>query len=200
MLFKKQVLEKIARGEVSIALRRWRKPSVKTGGQLMTPVGELTIDLVTTISPDDITDTMAQVAGYRDRSEALEALTEAPDQLYKIEFRLTAPDWRKTLAERDDLDARTVEAINQNLYDLDVRSRGGTWTAEYLRLVRCNPGSSASHLAKAANVQLAVFKKRMRQIKQLGLIHSLNVGYHLSRRGERYLECVEVPTKEGGEI
>lgn len=200
MLFKKQVLEKIARGEVSIALRRWRKPSVKTGGQLMTPVGELTIDLVTTSSPADITDTVAQSAGYEDRSEALRALSESLGQLYKIEFRLTAADWRKTLAERDDLDVHAVEAINQSLYDLDFRSRGGAWTSEYLQLVRRSPGSSASNLAKAANVQLTVFKRRMRQIKQLGLIHSLNVGYHLSRRRERYLECLEVPTKEGGEI
>ena len=43
MLLKMTVLERIRAGDVSLVFRRWRRPTVKAGGQLRTAVGMLRI-------------------------------------------------------------------------------------------------------------------------------------------------------------
>ena len=43
MILTLPVLDAIRRGEVTCAFRRWRRPSVRTGGTLMTAVGQLEI-------------------------------------------------------------------------------------------------------------------------------------------------------------
>lgn len=50
MLFKKAFLEKIRDGRVTLAFRRWRRPTVKSGGTLLTAVGELPIVSVTQVA------------------------------------------------------------------------------------------------------------------------------------------------------
>lgn len=52
MLFKAPVLAAIAEGQVSLAFRRWRKPTVRTGGSLTTPAGVLAIDRVEVVEQD----------------------------------------------------------------------------------------------------------------------------------------------------
>ncbi len=37
MLFKQRILDGIARGEITVAFRKWRRPTVKSGGRLRTP-------------------------------------------------------------------------------------------------------------------------------------------------------------------
>ena len=54
MLFKAPVLTAIAEGQVTLAFRRWRKPTVRAGGTLTTPIGVLAIDEVEIVSPDVI--------------------------------------------------------------------------------------------------------------------------------------------------
>jgi hypothetical protein len=46
MLFKQATLAAIAAGRVTLAFRRWRRPTVRAGGTLVTPVGMLAIDAV----------------------------------------------------------------------------------------------------------------------------------------------------------
>ena len=46
MLFRQHVLAEIASGDVTLAFRRWTKPTVKAGGTLRTAVGVLAIDAV----------------------------------------------------------------------------------------------------------------------------------------------------------
>ena len=46
MLFKAPVLSAIAEGQVTLAFRRWRKPTVRSGGTLTTLVRVLGIDTV----------------------------------------------------------------------------------------------------------------------------------------------------------
>ncbi len=43
MLFRKDALEGIRTGEITLAFRQWKRPTVKTGGTLLTAVGQLTI-------------------------------------------------------------------------------------------------------------------------------------------------------------
>lgn len=39
MLLPKQLWDPIARGEVTLAFRRWRRPTVRAGGSLRSPAG-----------------------------------------------------------------------------------------------------------------------------------------------------------------
>jgi hypothetical protein len=46
MLLKQATLEAVADGKVTLAFRRWRRPTVRTGGSLTTSIGVLSIDSV----------------------------------------------------------------------------------------------------------------------------------------------------------
>ncbi|MGL4236303.1 ASCH domain-containing protein [Tabrizicola sp.] len=193
MLFKQRILDLIARGEVTVAFRRWRRPTVKSGGRLRTPVGELAIGEVEIVAPEDITDTAARAAGFADRAEALAALSGGDGQLYRIAFRLDREDPRKSLALSDDLDIEAVGLIRDALCDLDRRGRGPDWTDSYLHLLHLHAGLPAAELARMAGVEKAVLKRRMRLLKELGLTESLEVGYRLSPRGRRVLYGPTLP-------
>jgi hypothetical protein len=43
MIFRQRFLEGIRDGSVTLAFRRWRRPSVRAGGMLLTAVGQLEI-------------------------------------------------------------------------------------------------------------------------------------------------------------
>lgn len=95
MLIKHQVLERIADGTVTLAFRRWKRPTVKTGGQLRTTVGILAIDEVTMIHIDEITVEDAQKAGYSSCSELLHAINkDEKGALYRIKFHFAGQDPR----------------------------------------------------------------------------------------------------------
>ncbi|QQR40347.1 ASCH domain-containing protein [Devosia rhizoryzae] len=66
MLLKRELLEGIKAGKVDLIFRRWNRPTVKAGGTLKTKVGLLSIKSVTDMSPDDVTETDAQRAGFVD--------------------------------------------------------------------------------------------------------------------------------------
>lgn len=203
MLFRKPVLDRIARGEVTVAFRRWRRPTVKSGGRLRTPVGELGIDLVAPVTLEEITDTEARAAGFAGREEALRSLAARAGQLYRIAFRLKDEDSRTELSDSADFGIETAAEIRETLRRLERRGRGSAWTDIWLRLVRANPAIPAAKLAGLAGVETAIFKRRMRQLKELGLTRSLGVGYRLSPRGERFLEClvsVAPPSASGGPV
>lgn len=90
MLFRRDVLERIARGEVTLAFRRWKPPTVKPCGRLRTPAGVLRIGAVDRIGADDLTDRDARAAGYHDSRSTLKALgNEDGRALWRIELGLT---------------------------------------------------------------------------------------------------------------
>jgi hypothetical protein len=64
------------------------------------------------------------------------------------------------------------------------------WTASYLRLIAGQPAIVARVLAARAGAELIVFKRRVRQLKGLGLTESLEVGYRISLRGEAVLAAL----------
>lgn len=191
MLFRRPVLDRIARGEVTVAFRRWRRPTVKSGGRLRTPVGELGIEVVAPVTLEEITDTEARAAGFAGREEALRSLAGGAGHLYRIAFRLKDEDPRTALSDNADFGMVTAAEIRETLRSLERRCRGSAWTDIWLRLVRANPAIPAAKLAGLAGVETAIFKRRMRQLKELGLTQSLDVGYRLSPRGERFLDRLE---------
>src|SRR3954462_11046042 len=71
VLFRQDVLRRIGEGEVTLAFRRWRRPTVKSGGTLRTKVGVLAIESVEVIDEHDVTDADARRAGAEDREAVL---------------------------------------------------------------------------------------------------------------------------------
>ncbi len=178
MLFKAPVLAAIAEGKVDLAFRRWRKPTVKAGGTLTTPVGVLAIDAIAVVAPETISDADAVRAGYADAAAALAALEgEAP--IHRIAFRLIGEDPRRAL--RLDVSSAALDEIETRLARLDAR---GPWTAAVLELIAANPGVRAPDLAARLGRETLAFKMDVRKLKALGLTESLEVGYRLSPRGQ----------------
>ena len=66
MLIKREILEAIERGEITLQFRRWTRPSVKAGGTLKTKVGLLRIGRIDAMSPADVTQADAVSAGFKD--------------------------------------------------------------------------------------------------------------------------------------
>jgi hypothetical protein len=186
MLFRQDTLRRIEAGEVTLAFRRWRRPTVKAGGTLRTRAGVLAIDSVERVEEDAISDADALRAGAPDRSALLAGL-RPEGTLYRIEFRLEGPDPRIALRARADLDRAERAAIDARLAHLDAASRHGPWTRRVLELIADRPATLAAELAGELGREKAPFKADVRKLKELGLTESLEKGYRLSPRGRAYL-------------
>src|SRR3954452_12521278 len=71
VLFRQDVLRRIGEGEVTLAFRRWRRPTVRAGGTLRTGVGVLAIESVEIVEERDVTDADARRAGADAREAVL---------------------------------------------------------------------------------------------------------------------------------
>jgi hypothetical protein len=184
MLIPAAELDRIARGEIDTAFRRWKRPSVKAGGTLTTAVGVLAIEKVDVVVPANVSDADVKRAGFSDRA-ALAAVFDGsrPGKAYRIRLRLAGPDPRIALRAEAKMDAETVAAIAEKLARMD---RDAAWTGRVLALIAEGEGRPARELAEAAGFETAAFKTRARRLKALGLTESLETGYRLSPRGEAY--------------
>ena len=108
--------------------------------------------------------------------------------LLRIELRLAGDDPRIALRERLPEHAE-LEAIVMRLARIDAASPTA-WTTRYLQLVADQPGIVSRVLAPQVDADVPPFKRRVRQLKELGLTESLEVGYRLSPRGRAVLECL----------
>jgi hypothetical protein len=183
MLFRKKSLRGLQDGTVTVAFRRWRRPSVKSGGTLLTPVGQLHIESVMRVAPQTISDADARRAGYESRDELLEELNRRPEgDVYRIEFGDLRADPRIALRERRVSDSEFQDLIVQ-LDRLDARSDGVPWTRRVLDVLQANPAVRAGDLCAMVGQEKQVFKLNVRRLKNLGLTESLEIGYRLSPRG-----------------
>lgn len=188
MLFRRPVLEGIRRGIVTLAFRRWRRPSVRSGGTLLTPIGELDIRLVTPIEPHRITAADAKRAGYDSRMSLLEELNRRDEgSIYRIELGRLRPDPRVALRRSAVLDESEIIDLSKRLRRLDDRA-AEPWTLRTLTVVRDHPGVRAGDLCRLLGRDREPFKTNVRKLKNLGLTESLEVGYRLSPRGAAVLE------------
>ena len=183
MLFDRRFWPGLADGTVTVAVRRWTRPTVKPGGTLQSPGGLLGIDEVEAIDADEVTDDDARAAGYATRADVLADLR--PDgTLYRIRFHRIGDDPRIELRQRDDLDAGEVGRLLATL-------RRAEWAVPTLRMVGERPATVSTELAEAAGVDRARFKRRARRLKSLGLTESLETGYRLSPRGRALLAAID---------
>jgi hypothetical protein len=187
MLFRQETLQRIQAGEVTLAFRRWRRPTVKAGGTLRTRAGVLAIESVEQVDEDSISDADARQAGATDRQTLLAGM-RPEGTLYRIAFRLEGPDPRVALRAKADLDARERSEIDARLGRFDAASRHGPWTRRVLELIAERPATLAADLAAEVGRAKAPFKADVRKLKELGLTESLEKGYRLSPRGRSYLE------------
>ena len=190
MLLRKQVLDAIVAGEVDLVFRRWKRPTVKTGGTLRTPVGLVQIESVGLIELDEIDESSARRAGvgYDDLIGFLRAKEEG--DVYRVELGGVVPDPRVALRENDDLDACDIADLVAKLDGLDSASTRGPWTRQFLTLLADNPHVRAQDLADVLGVEKPVFKNDVRKLKALGLTISHSPGYELSPRGRAFLDRV----------
>ncbi|MHC1560475.1 ASCH domain-containing protein [Actinomycetospora sp. C-140] len=190
MLFALRFAEPIARGEVDLTFRRWRRAQVRPGRPYRTPVGRLQVDEVDVVEPGDLAPDDARRAGFASVDAVLAEADRhaAPDAvLFRVRFHpLDEPDPRAELAAAvpggDDL-----AAVCRRLDAMDARSGHGPWAWSTLATIGARPGVRAPDLAASFGRETAPFKADVRRLKALGLTYSLPVGYELSPRGRAVL-------------
>src|SRR5262245_52183937 len=139
-------LDAIGRGEVTVAFRRWKRPTVRLGGTLVTRVGVLAIDALDPIEPEQISAADAQAAGHASPDAVLAAIGDRAGQLYRVRFHVAGPDPRLALREQGELTADDVATLTKRLGRLDARA-SGPWTRRFLQLIADQPGVRAGDLA-----------------------------------------------------
>ncbi len=190
MLLRTAVLERIVSGEISLVFRRWRRPTVRSGGSLRTAVGVLRILDVAPVIDADITDADAARAGFISRAALLDGLGRGEGQVYRITVDYGGADPRVALRQDDDLSDAEVEQVIGRLRRLDARSPAGPWTARVLVAVEKHPGVVSRTLAARLDCDRDWLKLQVRKLKSLGLTVSLATGYELSPRGRVVLSHI----------
>jgi hypothetical protein len=187
MLLKDDTIAKIKSGEITTLFRRWSRPGAKAGGTQMTQGGVIGIDLVEVVTEDEITELDAREAGYGTKENLLDKLAYRDDPIYRIRVCFQGEDPRPALRENDDLSDADLNEIIAKLDKLDKNGKRGAWTLKYLQLIHDHPATYSGVLARSLGLEIPQFKPWVRKLKALGLTESLDVGYRLSRRGEKVL-------------
>lgn len=86
--FDPRSLEGIAAGEISLAFRKWIRPTVAAGATLRTAAGTLVVGEITRVEEAEITEEEARRAGCASRKELLAELDAGrPGWIHRIEIR-----------------------------------------------------------------------------------------------------------------
>jgi hypothetical protein len=188
MILRRRFLQGIADGTVTLVFRRWRRPTVRAGGTLLTAVGQVEIRSVDVVEPGRITESDAARAGYSSLDELRRELAERTEgTCYRIELGALRPDPRVVLRETPIDDEAELDRLRARLRRLDERAPAGPWTRQALELIAARPAVRAGDLCVALGRDKPSFKTDVRKLKALGLTESLEVGYRLSPRGEAVL-------------
>lgn len=187
VLLNRDTAEGIANGSITLVLRRWDAPRAKAGGTQRTIAGTIRVDEVTE-HPGiyRVTAAEARAAGFPDANTAQRELDKRPARhTYVIAVSYLAPDERPGLAADDRLSDADVEAIASRLARWDAATE--PWTRQYLEMIGANEAVRAPDLAARVGLDVPRFKRRVRQLKSLGLTISLDVGYRLSPNWQAFL-------------
>ncbi len=187
MLLSLAVSQGIRDGSVSAVFRRWDAPRVRVGGTQRTGAGVIRFTSVDRVDDRSLTEADARGAGMA----SLAALRAANQRgrgadLYRIGVAFDRPDERVALRATEPSAAEIAE-IAATLDRMDRGRRTGPWTRTILRLIQANPAVRAPDLAASLGRETKPFKLDVRKLKELGLTHSLDVGYELSPRGRSFL-------------
>ncbi|MFD6992367.1 hypothetical protein [Streptomyces sp. NPDC059943] len=191
MMLTRAVAEGVARGDVTLAFRRWATSRVSPGGTFLSVAGVIVVETVERIDPVTITPEDARAAGAGGVGDVLATLRGAAgDPVFRIALSYGGPDPRDAIAADAALTPDDVARIAGALDRLDARSTRGAWTRETLRLIEDNRGTRAVDLAGTLGVEKDTLKRDIRKLKTLGLTLSLDTGYTLSPRGTAWLRTL----------
>ncbi len=138
MLFRRDILQGIAEGRVTLAFRRWRRAPPADGSSLRSPVGVISLDRVTVVDEGDITAEDVLRTGMS--PDELRASVAGDGTLLRIELRLAGDDPRIALRERPPEHAE-LEALVARLARIDGAC-STPWTTRYLQLIAGQLASS----------------------------------------------------------
>jgi hypothetical protein len=183
MLFRRATLNGIASGDVTLAFRRWKRPTVKAGGRVRTAAGAVRIGAIDVVDAAGLRQEDARASGFATLAALQKMLgPENGDPVYRIELVGIEADER--VAKRETAEPSDIEWR-------EIRARFAGWEKsapnyfpEILRNIGERPAIAAAMLATALGVEKLKFKQDVRKLKELGLTESLDVGYRLSPRGE----------------
>ena len=188
MLFKQIHLYGIKSGNISLAFRKWKRPSVKKGSLIKTAIGQVEIVDITEIEPENITHDEAEKAGFEGPGDLIKILnTTEEGSVYKVTVRYHSPDPRIKLRKHTRLSATDFERVKLRLERLDKYSKQGAWTVRILKAIQDNPKLKAADLAAKTGKEKDWLKLNVRKLKNLGLTISHNPGYTISPLGEVFL-------------
>jgi len=187
VLLTRAVADGIRDGLVTAVFRRWDAPRVRVGGTQRTVAGVIRFTSVERVADGSLTEDDARGAGMASLA-ALHAANRRGRgaQVYRIGVTFDRPDERVALRAALPTPAEIAE-IAAALDRMDRGRRTGPWTREILTLIEANPGVRAPDLAASLGRETTPFKLDVRKLKELGLTHSLDVGYELSPRGAAFL-------------
>ncbi len=193
LLFQKRFHEGLVSGAVTVTFRRWDKPHVRVGGRYRChPIGVLEVDRVDRVRVKAITDTDAKASGFASRSELVDYIRSARDEvltddteLFRIALHHGGDGDRVEVALDDALTPDEAASIAEKLARMDGDE---PWTKKTLALIEKHPRVAASQLAAKLGRETLPFKVDVRKLKKLGLTQSFEVGYEISPRGRAYLE------------
>ena len=169
MLFRQKFLDGIRGGTITLAFRRWRRPSVRAGGTLLTAVGQLEIVSVGVVAMTRISDADARRAGYSSREELLTELRSREEgKVYRIALGGLRADPRVALRASASLSEKDRDEIARRLGRLDERSSHGPWTRQTLDLIRSRSGVRAGDLCGLIGLELHPFKTNVRKAEDAG--------------------------------
>ncbi|MEX0710113.1 MAG: hypothetical protein WD116_02800 [Chloroflexota bacterium] len=191
MLIKRSILDDIRRGKVTLLFRKRDRLAVRVGSTYKTAVGLVVIDAVDEVRPGRITAREARSAGYGSVTTLLADVERWQGaSVFRVRVRYAGADPRIALRDRAELGTDELRDVLDRLTRFDGRDASGGWTFAYLTLIRDRPGVLAAHLAASVEQPTVTFKRCVRQLKELGLTESLEVGYRLSPRGRAVLDSL----------
>mgnify|MGYP000654591376 CR=1 FL=1 len=192
MLFKQIHLEGIKDGHISLAFRKWKKPSVKKGSLLKTSIGQVEIIEIQEINLNKINEVDAQKAGFDHLKDLLKTLNSSKEgNIYKICVRYHSPDPRIELRQKSELSEKEFQELITRLKRLDQYSKSGQWTMKILKAIHENPKLKAADLAIKTGYEKEWLKLNVRKLKNLGLTVSHHPGYTISSLGSLFLERIK---------
>jgi hypothetical protein len=191
MLFAGSDRDGVESGRITVAYRRWAEPRVVEGRIYRTNAGRIEVDSIRQVNPDLIADTDPELE-LADRQNAKDVRRrlrgDDTHPTFLIRFHLVeGPDPREQLAAQSTLSEADLTELKARLAQFDQQT---PWTTETLRLIQSRPATRAADLAATLGRETAPFKLDVRKLKNLGLTHSLEVGYELTPRGNAYLETL----------
>jgi hypothetical protein len=181
MLFKRETLDGIARGDITVAFRRWKRMTVRPGGRVRAAIGVVRIGAIEISDANALSEADAIAAGFPSLAKLLEMLgPEDGSPVYRIELKGIEADERVMKRESE------ITEVEWG----DVQARLARWESvspgyfpSILRTIAAHPATPAAVLALQLGKERLKFKQDVRKLKELGLTESLDVGYRLSGRG-----------------